>query len=83
MSSSPQEPVTALTMLRPGNQARVLEVRGGRGGRQRLYSMGIYPGQVLSVVRGGAGGPVIVEARGSRVVIGRGMAHRVMMTEVR
>jgi Fe2+ transport system protein FeoA len=70
-----------LMMLQPGSRARVVEIRGGRGVRQRLSSMGIYPGETLSLVRGGRGGPVIVEARGTRVVIGRGMAHRVMVTQ--
>lgn len=75
------EPAMPLMMLRPGSRARVVEIRGGRGVRRRLSSMGIYPGEVLALVRGGRGGPVIVEARGSRIVIGRGMAHRVMVTE--
>jgi Fe2+ transport system protein FeoA len=43
--------------------------------------MGIYPGTLLRVVRGGRGGPVIAEVRGTRIVIGRGMADRVTVTE--
>jgi len=72
-------PVMPLMMLQPGRRARVLEVRGGRGLTRRLASMGILPGTVVSLVRGGPGGPVIVAVRGGRVVIGRGMAHRVMV----
>ena len=82
MMGSGTEPVTPLMMLRPGDRAKVVEVQGGRGVRQRLSSMGVYPGEYVSLVRGGRGGPVIVEVRGSRVVIGRGMAHRVMVEKV-
>ena len=71
-----------LMMLQPGERARVAEIRGGRGLRQRLSSMGIYPGEIVSLIRGGRGGPVIAEARGTRVVIGRGMAHRVLVHPV-
>jgi len=67
-----------LTMLRPGTRARVTAVCGGRGFNQRLASMGILPGAELVMVKGGVGGPVIVEVLGSRFVLGRGMAHRVM-----
>jgi len=57
----------------------VTAVHGGRGFGRRLASMGILPGAEVRMVRGGLGGPVIVEARGSRVLVGRGMAHRVMV----
>ncbi len=68
-----------LTMLEPGREGKVEEVRGGRGLTGKLASMGIMPGTVVSLVRGGPGGPVVVEAHGSKVVVGRGMAHRVMV----
>lgn len=62
--------------------AKVIAVHGGRGFNRRLASMGILPGAKLRLVRGGVGGPVIVEVRGSRVFVGRGMAHRVMVEPV-
>ena len=68
-----------LMMLQPGRRARVVQIQGGRGLTQHLASMGILPGVVLSLIMGGPGGPVIVDLRGSRVIIGRGMAHRVMV----
>jgi len=69
---------TPLTMLRPGSRAKVTAVYGGRGFNQRLASMGIFPGAELLLVKGGVGGPVIVEVLGGRFVLGRGMAHRVL-----
>jgi len=71
-----------LALLRPGTLGRVIAVQGGRGFNRRLASMGILPGAEIRMVRGGFGGPVIVEVRGSRVLVGRGMAHRVMVEPV-
>ena len=72
-----------LTLLPPGTRARVVSVEGGFGFVRRLAEMGISPGiQVLSL-RGGTGGPVIIEVRSSRLVMGRGMAQRVKVTPLR
>ncbi len=73
------KPAMPLLMLEPGHRATVTKVRGGRGFIHRLASMGILPGAAVSLVRGGPGGPVIVQVCGSRVIIGRGMAHRIMV----
>ena len=71
-----------LMILQPRRRARVVGVHGGRGLTQRLAAMGILPGAEVSLIRGGTGGPVIVDVRGSRFILGRGMAHRVMVQEV-
>ena len=41
--------------------------------------MGILPGTELVLLKGGPGGPVIVDVLGSRFMLGRGMAQRVMV----
>lgn len=79
MNSSQNNQAMPLMMVPNNTDAEVVEVRGGHGMRQRLSSMGIYPGQTVSLIRSNAGGPIIVKAQGSRVAIGRGMAHRVMV----
>jgi len=66
-----------LSMLRVGQRGIVREVRGGRGFVQRLAAMGVLPGREVGVVR--SGGPVIVDVLGHRLVLGRGMVHRVMI----
>ena len=66
-----------LTMLQAGRFGKVREVRGGRGFTHRLAEMGILPGTEIRVVK--SGGPVILEAGGNRLVVGRGMAHRIIV----
>ncbi|MFW5893559.1 MAG: FeoA family protein [Verrucomicrobiota bacterium] len=68
-------PLTALT---PGRGARVVRV-GGFNMSRHLASLGIYPGTCLTLVRGGLGHAVIIEVGGTRLVVGRGMAPRILV----
>ena len=68
-------------MLRPGCDVVVKAIMAGHECNQRLAAMGILPGAELRVVKGGMGGPVIVEVIGSRFVLGHGMARRVMVLQ--
>ena len=67
-------PLSEIGLNRP---ARVVEIRGGSGIVQRLAELGIFSGTVLTVLRGK--GPVIVESRGQRLVIGHGMVGRILV----
>ena len=67
-----------LTMLSPGRRGRVIAMQGGRGLKHRLAEMGLSIGAEVVLVRFG-GGPVVVEVRGTRLMLGRGMAHRIMV----
>lgn len=69
-----------LSLLKEGQSGIVRKVDGGRGFVQRLAAMGIFPGARIVVVR--SGGPVIVEHRGHRLLLGRGMVHRVLVDSV-
>ena len=64
-----------LAHLKPGARARVAGTRHGHGQIHRLASMGLTPGSELALITGAPHGPVIVEVRGARYIIGRGMAQ--------
>ncbi len=67
-----------LAQLGSGATARVVGVDGGWGLRRNLEQMGIHPGDVISVAGTGAfRGPILIEVNGSRVALGRGVAHRI------
>jgi len=70
-----------LTMLSPGERGRVTAVHGGRGLNHRLAEMGLSVGTEVVLVRFG-GGPVVVNVRGTRLMLGRGMAHRINVEPV-
>ncbi len=64
-------------------KARVIDIQGGQGIRQRLGQMGIHPGDTITILRFGAlRGPILVEVHGSQVALGRGIASRIIVEEV-
>ena len=69
-----------LDKVSPGRRVKVLAIEGGRGCRQQLFGLGVYPGEVLKVIRSAPfAGPIVVEANGTTFMIGRGMAQRVVV----
>ncbi len=65
-----------LTKVDAGVKAILQTVTGGRQLRGRLAALGLLPGTELRVVQNSGQGPFIVSVRGSRIVLGRGMAAR-------
>jgi len=68
-----------LSLIKPGEVVRLLSVVGGGNLRTRLAAMGLVPGTMLEVVRNNSHGPVIVSVKGSRLMLGRGMSHKIMV----
>jgi ferrous iron transport protein A len=69
-----------LAMATPGEDVKLVAVRGGRRVRKRLADLGLTPGTVLQVVQADAWGPLIVAFKDdARLALGRGMAHKMMV----
>ena len=66
-----------LTMVNEGNTAILRSIDGGRQLRGRLAALGLLPGSELEVIQNSGHGPFVVAVKGSRIVIGRGMAARI------
>ena len=66
-----------LTKIREGNRAVLFSVEGGRQLRSRLAALGLLPGAELEVIQNSGQGPFVIAVKGSRIVIGRGMAERI------
>ena len=63
---------------------KIVSVSGTSGGKdlvRRLADMGITPGVQLTVIENHRPGPVLVSLRGSRLVLGQGMAEKILVTE--
>ena len=65
-----------LTMAQAGTQVRLIAVEAGRGLQARLAAMGLVPGTEIEVISNGLRGPFIIGVKGSRIVLGRGMAQQ-------
>jgi ferrous iron transport protein A len=70
-----------LTLVTAGEGVRIREIRGGRRLRQRLAEMGLNPGTRLQVIFANRDGPLIVGVKDSRLAIGWGMAHRILVED--
>ena len=68
-----------LTNIGEGHRAVLRAVAGGRQIRSRLAALGLLPGTELEVIQNSGRGPFVVAVRGSRIVIGRGMAEQIQV----
>gem|GEM_PF-291006 len=67
-----------LCALNPGDIVKVVRTAGGRGVESKLAAMGIHPGAEVRAISN-LGGPMIIEVKGSRLSIGRGLASKIMV----
>jgi ferrous iron transport protein A len=70
-----------LSMVRPGERVKIVEVRAGRGLIGRLADMGFYPGVEIEVISNRPG-PLVLSRGGARLGIGHGMAHKILVSPI-
>ena len=68
-----------LAMLPENEEAKVVEVRGGRGLVRRLSELGFTPGAKVKILFSNSPGPVVIDVRGSRIALGRGLLMRIIV----
>ncbi len=65
-----------------GQQAKLVSIEAGRGLTHRLAELGLTPGVDIAVVQAERHGPILISVRGSRIALGRGMAHKLKIIPV-
>ena len=68
-----------LAFLSENKQAIVVEVVGGRGLVRRLYELGFTPGTKVRVISSSSPGPVLVDVKGARIALGRGITMKIIV----
>jgi ferrous iron transport protein A len=68
-----------LTLVGRGETVILSRIEGGQNVQQRLTSMGLHPGVMVKVVSNIQSGPFIVAVGETRLALGRGMAHRIIV----
>lgn len=72
-----------LDNMKPGQKAKVVEVKGGWGIRQQLSELGIFPDQIITIANASLWkGPVLVQVHSNEVALGRGVARKVVVEAV-
>jgi len=69
-----------LSKLSIGEEAKLINVQGGHGIKQRLSVLGLNPGVRITMIQNGSWGPVILGVMDSRIALGRGMAKNIFVT---
>ena len=69
----------SLMQVAPGCRVRLVGVQAGRRLQARLAAMGLVPGVEVEVINNRVHGPFIIEVKGSRMVLGRGMAGKILV----
>ena len=68
-----------LAILPENEEAKVVEVRGGRGLVRRLSELGFTPGAKVKILFSNSPGPVVIDVKGSRIALGRGLLMRIIV----
>ncbi len=78
---TPPEITMPLSMATARRPLRLISVQASHKLTRRLAELGLTPGVTLTVVQD-AGGPLLISTRGSRIAIGRGLAHKLLVMPV-
>ena len=74
----PLNGVRPLSTAPQNQQLTVVKVAAGKRATHRLTEMGLTPGVEVKIVQDN-GGPLLLAVRGSRLAIGRCLAHKVLV----
>jgi Fe2+ transport system protein FeoA len=82
-TKAPQTPqdTRPLDKIPAGTTVRIVTIDAGAGLKNRLAAMGLLANGVIRVVRNDRAGQIIVQVKNSKVILGRGMSHKIFVTE--
>jgi len=75
-----QSPPRRLSAVTAGEKVRLVRVDAGRGLNSRLAAMGFVPNVALTVVSNNHPGPFTIVIKGVKMMLGRGAAHKIIVT---
>ncbi|MHC4457314.1 MAG: FeoA family protein [Planctomycetota bacterium] len=68
-----------LSTVKAGETVKLVDINAGQGLKTRLTVMGLIPNVEIKVVSPGRPGPCVVDVKGAKMVLGRGMAHKIVV----
>lgn len=72
-----------LSEAAPGNSYKIVKLDGGEKFKSKMISMGIFPERSIEIMNcDGCVGPIAVKTGFSKIVLGRGMASKIIVTQV-
>ncbi|MFW6365280.1 MAG: FeoA family protein [Spirochaetota bacterium] len=76
---TPEKPLSA---AEPGSRVRIVRIGGGGSFKSKMISLGLMPNTVIEIMNcDGCIGPMAIKVNQTRIVIGRGMAEKVIVAD--
>ncbi len=72
-----------LSMVKEGEKVIVNCVNCGQRLKRRLCDLALYNGSKIRVVKNDIAGPIIIKLKDSKIVLGRGQAHKIMVEKIK
>ena len=69
----------SLAMAGENENLKIVQVWHGGIFKKKLSEMGLYKDSQIKVIKNDIPGPLIVDVKGSRLIIGRGQAQKIMV----
>ena len=74
--------IIPLDKIAAGAAAKIVTVEAGSGLKNRLAAMGLLADVQVRVVRNDGAGQIIINVKNSKIILGRGMSHKVFVVEI-
>ena len=74
--------IKPLDKIAAGATAKIATIDAGSGLKNRLAAMGLLADVQVRVVRNDGAGQIIINVKNSKIILGRGMSHKVFVVEV-
>ena len=68
-----------LSQVRAGETVILAGIEAGRGLHSRLASMGLVKNVEITVISNSETGPFVISVKNSKMMLGRGMAQKIMV----
>ena len=68
-----------LDTIPAGTRVRIVTIDAGCGLKNRLAAMGLLTNEWIRVIRNDRTGQIIVQVKESKVILGRGMSHKIFV----
>lgn len=73
----------SLEKLSRGQKAEIIDIAGGRMSTKRLADLGLIQGTRIKILsKAILGGPIEIEIKGSKLVLGRGLAAKILVKQI-
>lgn len=74
--------IRPLDKIEAGTAVQIVTIEAGSGLKNRLAAMGLLADVQIRVVRNDGAGQIIVNVKNSKVILGRGMSHKVFVVTI-